>query len=82
MDEEKNKPKKSKKENIANFVAMILCLAASPYPCIFLIFLAKSLQVSWQCFILWPVLLCLLIGAVAFLICFSLLSGIIKFIIK
>lgn len=82
MEEEKNTPKRSKKENIADFVAMILCLAAAPFPCIFLIFLAKSLQESWQCFILWPVLFCLVIGAIAFLICFSMLSGIIKFIIK
>ena len=82
MTEEKTTPKKSKKDSIADMAAMILCLAAAPFPCIVLIFLAKSLQQSWQCLMLWPVLLCLVIGAIAFIICFSLLSGIIKFIIK
>ena len=81
MDEIISKTK-SKKKSIADVVATVICLAAAPIPCILLISAAISLQEHWDCIMLLPAILCFIVGAIAFFICFALLSKIIYYIIK
>ena len=78
--EENNK--KNKRKSIAEWIAVILCLAAAPFPCIIIMSATKVLSEQWGCIALWPALLCLAIGAVAFLVTCRILSWLIYFIIK
>jgi len=60
--------KKNKRKSIAEWIAVILCIAAAPVPCITLMSATKVLTERWECIALWPALLCLVIGAIAFFI--------------
>ena len=69
--------KKNKRKSIAEWIAVFLCIAAAPVPCITLV-----LSERWECIALWPALLCLVIGAITFLITCRVLSWLIYLIIK
>ena len=69
MDENK----KNKRKSIAEWIAVFLCIAMSA---------TKVLSERWDCIMLWPALLCLVIGAIAFLITCRVLSWLIYLIIK
>ena len=74
--------KKNKRKSIAEWIAVILCIAAAPVPCITFMSATKELSERWECIALWPALLCLVIGAIAFLITCRMLSWMIYLIIK
>jgi len=74
--------KKNKRKSIAEWIAVFLCIAAAPVPCITLMSATKVMTERWECIALWPALLCLVIGAVAFLIACKVLSWLIYLIIK
>jgi hypothetical protein len=78
MDENK----KNKRKSIAEWIAVFLCIAAAPVPCITLMSATKVLSERLDCIMLWPALLCLVIGAIAFLITCRVLSWLIYLIIK
>ena len=73
---------KNKRKSIAEWIAVFLCIAAAPVPCITLMSATKVLSERWECMALWPALLCLVIGAIAFLITCRVLSWLIYLIIK
>ena len=70
MDENK----KNKRKSIAEWIAVFLCIT--------LMSATKVLSERWECIALWPALLCLVIGALAFLITCRVLSWLIYLIIK
>ncbi len=74
--------KKNKRKTVAEWIAVILCLIAAPVPCITIMSATKVLSERWDCLPLWPALLSLLVGAIAFIITARLLSWIIYLIIK
>ena len=50
---------KNKRKSIAEWIAVFLCIAAAPVPCITLMSATKVLSERWECIALWPALLCL-----------------------
>lgn len=79
MDKEE---RKNKRKSTAEWIAVFLCIAAAPLPGIVVLTAPTALAERWDCILLWPVILCLIIGAIAFLITCRLLSWLIYLIIK
>ena len=74
--------KKNTRKTVADWISVILCLLAAPVPCITIMSATKVLAERWECLALWPALLCLFVGALAFLITCRILSWLIYLIIQ
>lgn len=74
--------KKNTRQHVAEWIAVILCLAAAPVPCITIMSATKVLSEQWNCLTVWPALLSLAIGAVLLAITAKVLSWVIYLIIK
>ena len=74
--------KKNTRQHVAEWIAVILCLAAAPVPCITIMSATKVLSEQWNCLPVWPALLSLAIGAVLLAITAKVLSWVIYLIIK
>ncbi|MDY6438560.1 MAG: hypothetical protein SPK85_05555 [Prevotella sp.] len=74
--------RKNKRKSIAEWIAVFLCIAAAPVPCITVMTATKELAEQWNCIMLWPAILCLIIGAICFMITYKFLSWLIYLIIK
>lgn len=45
--------KKNKRKSIAEWIAVFLCIATAPVPCITLMSATKVLSERWECIALW-----------------------------